>query len=126
MADNQARACRDSSSKGKITMAHNNDNDMSQFDSNFLDAPRDSKASSVDNIFASTYDQGWLDGYTTGVLDGCSHDEVQNTPRALPGGAVDSQRNPAPLESTCVPSAQITSREIRGVRGPWGQIIPAK
>lgn len=93
---------------------------------NILDAPKVPQGSVSDNIFSSDYDQGWLDGYTTGVLDASSRDAIQDGPLVVPGDEVDSERNPSSLENLSVPSAQIVSREVRGIRGPWGDIIPAK
>lgn len=93
---------------------------------NISDAPNVSEGDTWDNKFVTDYDQGWLDGYTTGVLDGCTHADSQTTTRVMPGSEVVSDKDPSLSEKLSVPNAQITSRQVQGRRGPWGQIIPAK
>lgn len=107
-------------------MNFSHDENTSEDTRNILDAPKVSQGSGSDKIFSSDYDQGWLDGYTTGVLDGCSHEHIQNGSSAVPGDEVDSLQSPSSLEDLSIPSAQIVSREVRGIRGPWGNIIPVK
>jgi hypothetical protein len=99
------------------------DNDVQQIN---LDAPKEDLLPFSEKNSISHYDQGWLDGYTTGVLDGCSHETYEEGSLHVPSCEITTNNNPSNSIKKIVSEAVITSRIVKGIRGPWGNIIPSK
>jgi len=73
------------------------------------------------------YDHGWLDGYSTGFLDGSAStesDTIEGQGSTNPGVEDESHNDPSTSDDASQPAASITSRTVYGVRGPWGQVYP--
>lgn len=90
------------------------------------DAPKvtvESQSTAHTSHILTDYDHGWLDGFSAGVSDGRTTEPSHELSPSNPGELEDTHNEPDSSDAT-TSKVCITTRTIRGIRGPWGMIHP--